>query len=338
MTHPSDTSFKITVLIPFRNEASNLPALIESLKIQNRESIQVEFIFIDDHSEDGFDPEPLFSNIDQFKLLKLPIGKEGKKAAIRYGIEHSVGDLIITIDADCTMNEHWLNSIAGFYRLNRPAMIVAPVLASNGHGMMHAFQNIELAVLSATAAGSLKLGYPTLASGANLAFERSAYLLAKSAMNEDLASGDDVFLLSAIHKYHPERALYLKSPQAVVKTAYENSISAIFQQKKRWASKTFSYELRYMGIMAMVVFLGNFSIILGFLWSVFNPSFLPIFVSSFMLKILVDFVLFKQAAEFYRLPLKPHYFFISSLFYPAYVVLIGSLAPVTGYRWKHRSR
>ncbi len=51
----------------------------------------------------------------------------GKKQALRTGISAAKAELIITTDADCTMGKSWIRTIAAFYEINRPDMIICPV-------------------------------------------------------------------------------------------------------------------------------------------------------------------------------------------------------------------
>ena len=54
---PPDSTFEnslpgVSIVIPFRNEANNLPDLLKSLEAQNYPKDQLEFILVDDHSEE----------------------------------------------------------------------------------------------------------------------------------------------------------------------------------------------------------------------------------------------------------------------------------------------
>ena len=91
---------QISVVIPFRNEASNIPNLLVS--ITQLISLPLEFIWVNDHSEDT-SLETLKNLSPNHPLLHLPIGQTGKKAAIRAGIASAKGSYILTWDADITV-------------------------------------------------------------------------------------------------------------------------------------------------------------------------------------------------------------------------------------------
>ena len=88
---------KLSIIIPCYNENSTLPILIE--KIQNCQIEDKEIIIIDDCSTDGTKELLQSIKIDVDKVLFQKINS-GKGAAIRTGIQHATGEIIIFQDAD----------------------------------------------------------------------------------------------------------------------------------------------------------------------------------------------------------------------------------------------
>lgn len=90
------TQLNCTVVVPYRNEAANLSALVRALQGQKLERFEV--IFVNDHSTDNSE-EVLAKGLKDtdfsFKLLSLKEG-EGKKAALTLGIGKASYELIIT--------------------------------------------------------------------------------------------------------------------------------------------------------------------------------------------------------------------------------------------------
>jgi len=94
----------ISVVVPLRNEATNVAELIDSLRAQ-KNLTQVEFLLLDDNSED----ETLTllhqhtSALSNFYILNgstLPQGWIGKTWALQQLFERSSGEIIISVDAD----------------------------------------------------------------------------------------------------------------------------------------------------------------------------------------------------------------------------------------------
>ncbi|CAB4862056.1 MAG: glycosyltransferase [Actinobacteria bacterium] len=105
--NPSETAEiaeSVSVLVPLRNESNNVIALVDSLKNQ-RLLKNVEFIFLDDNSEDLTYQflEDAVSGLKNFHIIKgslLPPGWIGKSWALHQSLEVARGEIIISVDAD----------------------------------------------------------------------------------------------------------------------------------------------------------------------------------------------------------------------------------------------
>ena len=89
-------SIKYTVVIPAYNEEKAIVLTIEEVK--NVVNEEYEILVVDDGSEDK--TYELARKCD-VKVIRHKKNK-GKAAAIRTGIENALGEIVVTIDADCT--------------------------------------------------------------------------------------------------------------------------------------------------------------------------------------------------------------------------------------------
>ena len=103
----------ISVLIPARNEAGTLPNLLASLNRQHQQPLEV--IVIDDHSSDG---TAAIARAAAGRLpLKviapppLPPGWCGKTWALHHGVQTSLGDVLVFLDADTEPEPDLLGSL-----------------------------------------------------------------------------------------------------------------------------------------------------------------------------------------------------------------------------------
>ncbi len=98
----SETPATITVVVPFLNEAQNLPVLYERLVAAlEPEGVAFEVLFVDDGSSD---PSPTWvaaraAQDPRVKLLRLS-RNFGHQLAITAGMDHADGDAVVIMDAD----------------------------------------------------------------------------------------------------------------------------------------------------------------------------------------------------------------------------------------------
>jgi cellulose synthase/poly-beta-1,6-N-acetylglucosamine synthase-like glycosyltransferase len=327
---------RVSIILPVRNEGKNIPRILEHLSKQDYEKENYEIVVVDDFSEDNTAGLIEAAGVSNLKLVRLK-EKGGKKQAITEGIYHSKGVLIVTTDADCQMGEQWLSSLVSFYEEHGSRMIIAPVLLRGETSFPQIVQSQEMTVLTASACASLYYDIPLLCSGANLAYEKEAFLAVNGFEGVDqTATGDDVFLMLKIQKQFQDGINYLKSKEAVVFTHPEPDFFSAMRQRKRWASKTFSYGFSLVTGIAMLIFLMNFFILLSGILSVINVKFAYALITSLSLKCIVDFMLLRSASSFFGKKVYPVYYVLGTLIYPLYVTFIGLISPFTQYIWKGR--
>ena len=88
---------KLSVVIPVYNEVNTIKEVLEVVKKVDIGSVEKEIVVVDDCSTDGtFD---VLKGLKEIKLVKHK-KNSGKGAAVRTGIKHSTGDIIIIQDAD----------------------------------------------------------------------------------------------------------------------------------------------------------------------------------------------------------------------------------------------
>ncbi|SFE43837.1 glycosyltransferase family 2 protein [Flavobacterium xueshanense] len=325
---------KFSIIIPFRNEAENLPVLLESLSKLNYSVELFEVILVDDESEKKFLVPSLkfkVSIVDNIRFSNSP-----KKDAIGTAMQIVNTDWIITTDADCTVNTNWLLSLDNYIQLHDVAMIAGAVTYDCNNSFLHHFQQLDLASLQGATIGSFGIDRAFLCNGANFAYTKSFFKkLNGFEGNDKIASGDDVFLLQKAVTKSPEKVHYLKSKNNIILTKPLNDWESLFYQRVRWASKTSSYQSMFGKRLALVVFAGNLSLVLALMLSVLGLLSFINFLLLFALKFAVDTVLIYKSHSFLT-KTKIRYLILSSVLYPFFSISVALYSLFGKYEWKGR--
>ncbi len=334
----------ITIVIPARNERSNIGACIDAILAQKYPVHLLEVIVVDDHSTDRTIDVVLEYNDERVRCIQLadyiiPGTKLNayKKAALAAGIKESRGSLIVTTDADCTAPNLWLLHIAGLYELKNPAMIVAPVIFSGSHGVLNKFQLIDFMGMQGITAAAHAMKMGNMNNGANLAFSKAIFNEVKGYEGvEHLASGDDYLLMMKVAKLPDARIEYLKSPNAIISTLPQPDWSSFLQQRIRWASKSGKYDDKRLTAILMLVYLFNCSFVVLGIAGIFNHHYWVVAGIMFGLKTIAEYIFMVPVATFFRKQWTQPYFPVLQPLHILYIVLAGFLGFIGNYRWKDR--
>ena len=337
----------ISVIVAARNEENNIGKLIDAIKKQNYPSHLFELIIVDDHSTDRTADiiKPFLNN--QIRLIPLILADKAtvayKKAAIDAGIKNSKGELIITTDADCIMSENWLSTIAAFYELHHPKMMVMPVVIKNNHSFLGLFQTLDFMSLQGITGAAVHQKIHGMCNGANLAYTRKVYDEVNGFEGIDhIASGDDMLLMHKISKKYKNEILFLKSKNVIVETEPETNITDFINQRIRWASKADKYEDKSLFPVLLLVYLINVFLIVMFICGMFfNFEFLifNFYFSYFLLltiKTAAELSFLSPVSRFFGYAKLLWWFPLFQPFHILYTVVAGWMGKFGSYKWKGR--
>nr|WP_315147511.1 glycosyltransferase [uncultured Flavobacterium sp.] len=323
-----------SILVPFRNEAENLPILLESISKLKYPKDLFEVLLIDDASEEKFQiPNSKF----QITLTNtIRQSNSPKKDAITTGVPLANNEWIVTTDADCVVPENWLLTMDAFIQNHKVEMIAGAVTYDCEPSFLHHFQQLDLTSLQGATIGSFGINKGFMCNGANFAYTKSLFQkLNGFEGNDKIASGDDVFLLQKAIAQCPEKVHYLKSKDTIVRTQPTDSWKALFHQRLRWASKTSSYQSRFGIGLGLVVFAGNLSLILGLVFGFLGWIPLVYIILLWLAKFMVDSVLLFKTHRFLS-PSKMRYRLASSLLYPFFSTSVALYTVFGSFEWKGR--
>lgn len=321
---------ELVVIIPFRNEEKRIECLLKSILESNE--LPKEFIFVNDHSSDGsFDLIAKKLIGIPHRLLELPEDQEGKKRAIRYAIEQSSSDYILSYDADIEFNPNYFTKLK---TLSEADLYILPAILKAKKFHEHLYE-VDLILVNAANCGIAGLKRPIMASGANLLYKRDAFEKYDNfESHSHMPSGDDIYLLRDFRKQNAVIRLITDTTFSI-ETETPQSLKEFFNQRLRWIAKTGDVKDNLSTYLAIiqVVLTFCFVLIAGIL--AFNCEW-KMFMVCYILKTSVDMLIFLP--YFNRIKRMKSWLFIPiyELLFPLYSLVILCAMYLYKPVWKGR--
>ncbi len=325
----------ISIVIAVRNEEKNIQNLLES--INKQQYTNFELIIIDDHSTDNTINVIKNYGLNNCTILKLSENKQGKKTALNTAISESKGELIVTTDADCTMDFNWLYSIATFFQQEKAEFIIGPVKQIITNNFFQNLFSLDFLSLQAAGAGATELQNPFMCNGANLAFTKSLWEKTNNIEGQKYTSGDDVFFLhTAINTISKKSIRFLFSKDAIVSTNAPANISEFIEQRIRWASKAKGYSNKTAILTSIIVFTYNLFLLYLLIISPFSILCFYYFLILLFFKLIIDFPILYFSSNFYKQKKILLLYIPLQTFYYIYITTISLLSLFKKFKWKDR--
>ena len=332
----------ISIVIAIKNEIPRLPALLKYLQEQDYPDDLLEIIIVDNGSQDGsyewlIDKASQVPQIHVLSTANVATDYKFKKAALSLGIEYASGDVILTTDADCTLKQSWVSSMASCFNENVD-VVTGYSAIQYGHKLFERIQALDFLMLMAAGKSTINIGLAWACSGQNWAFRRRLFEKVGGYKRiRDRVGGDDSLFLQVLRKETHATVVFNDSPDSHVATQPVHGISEFLRQRIRWASEA-NYMHRFnLSFFTVVIatFLANLFALLLPVWFMVDKR---IFLASFiflLLKCLVEGLLvFKSTKDFNRRDLRKT-FFQWFVFQIPYVILMGVLSFWgNSLRWK----
>jgi cellulose synthase/poly-beta-1,6-N-acetylglucosamine synthase-like glycosyltransferase len=337
---PAQSSTQFTVIIPARNEAANIKACVDSIIAQDYPKDAFEIIVIDDFSEDdtAFIVQALSQQFSQVRLLQLKDHcKEGetlayKKKAIEIAVSLAKGDWILTTDADCIVPKKWLLLYNAYIQQHQPCFVAAPVMFIKTSGVLNQFQVLDFLALQGITAAAVGAGKHSMSNGANLGFEKTAFIAVGGYQGVDhIASGDDMFLMHKMKQTLHKPVGYLFHPDAIVLTAAMDTWKGFIMQRIRWASKARYYDDRSITMVLTLVYLFNLSFVCLALMGSWSSLIIALGFKTFFELYFLD-----PVARFFKLQPELRYFVFYQPIHIVYNIAAGLFGQLKTYSWKGR--
>ncbi|HET6253896.1 MAG TPA: glycosyltransferase [Puia sp.] len=287
-----------------------------------------------------------------------------KKLAIGTGVQIASGELIVTTDADCRFHPDWLTTIAAFYEEKNAKFIAAPVRIGDPLPARHSavpagdplpaphhnhstapgsptflsiFQTLDFITLQGITGAAVAKKFHSMCNGANLAYQKNAFIEVGGFSNiDDIPSGDDMLLMHKIYNKYPDSVWFLKSPRAIASTQPETTWSGFIHQRVRWASKADRYDDKRIFRVLLLVYLVNFMFVILPVAACWDRRWLWLFLIALLTKTLLEYPFVSTVARFFGQRALMKWFPFLQPLHIVYTVVIGWMGKFGSYRWKDR--
>lgn len=285
----------VSILVSARNEEEGIRRTLDSLMTQRYKG-RWDIWIADDRSTDRT-PQILAEYAERFPdrihvltISELSPGESAKKNAIAKLVEASSGEILLLTDADCVVLPTWIRSMVrefepGIDFVAGHSYIELPADRKN---WLLNMQAVETMAYRIAGTGALAMGMPITSTGNNLAYRRSFFESVHGFEGvSKIQSGDDDLLLQKLVREAPWKARYSVDPDAFVTTRGKETLPELWEQRKRWASKTTYYAKRTVALL-VVIFLFFCMLSLGYVLSFFSSKILLATVFGFFVKLVGD--------------------------------------------------
>ena len=328
----------VTVIIPFRNEAANLPGLIQDIIALDIKDIEIEVILVNDHSDDDWNRvKEISSEYSRIKFIDQKAGAEGKKKAIELGVSLAKGELILITDADCHLNSGWVRSLVSRFD-EKTGFVAGTVRYRSGNSFFERFQALEFGGLWLAGAGLAGAGSPVICSAASMAFRKNLFFKVDGFRdNIQFASGDDEFLMRAIHRLG-YKVRFVLEKESAVETNPGRDIKSFAEQRSRWASKSLFYEDFALVAQLMIIFFFYLSLLVALpLMAPFGKAFALYFIIAFLLKSVAEYRILKEGEGILFPKVTPVFLIKAELVQIPYILYAAISGVFGGFKWKGRA-
>jgi cellulose synthase/poly-beta-1,6-N-acetylglucosamine synthase-like glycosyltransferase len=235
------SSPRISVIVPAYNEEKTIKSCIQSLLSLSYDNFEV--IVVDDGSLDQ--TYKLASEIKSEKLLIIHQENTGKSKALNNAIKQSTGEIILTVDADTTLDMDALRKIADRF-LSNPSIgaVAGNVKVHPESRLINNLQSAEYATgINLVRKGQSVLGCVMVVPGPVAAIKKEAIVKAGYFSEETFAEDFDITLnilkLGYRIEYEEASIAYTDAPK---------NTEDIIKQRRRWYRGMFQVLDKHKGM------------------------------------------------------------------------------------------
>jgi cellulose synthase/poly-beta-1,6-N-acetylglucosamine synthase-like glycosyltransferase len=247
----------VSILIPSRNEAENLPQCLDSLANLDYPLQKLQIILGNDRSSD--DTEKILKAFaDQNKTVKLVQIQEGdstkmngKANAMSQMAKYATGEVLLFTDADCQVPRNWVNSMVNSW-LNSGAGIITGITFVKANSIFGKMQGMDWWLTLGMVKVMSDLGFSVTSMGNNMLIGKEAYQAVGGFEGIPFSLTEDFEIARNIQS-KGYKILQQVSKDNLISTKPQKEFHLLLQQRKRWMSGAMSLPFYWRLILAVQV-------------------------------------------------------------------------------------
>jgi GT2 family glycosyltransferase len=236
----------LSVVIPVYNGEIDLPDLIECLRSQTYPVDQVEYLLVDNNSQDNsvarVQELAAGSSINIRSLSENKI--QSSYAARNAGIRAAMGEIIVFTDMDCRPEPQWLEELIKPFSTQNIGLVAGEIIALPSQNLLEKYADKQEILSQKHTLNNAFLPYGQTA---NLAIRRLIFEQV-GLFRPYLTTGGDADLCWRIQQQSDYQLEF--APQATVKHRHRSTFKALKSQWRRYGeSNRYLHELHGINLM-----------------------------------------------------------------------------------------
>lgn len=229
----------VTIVVPARNEESNIATCLDSLLASSYPNDRLNIIVVNDGSTDATG-EIVETYVERYQEIVSVVSPDfsetetlrGKPRALHAGLMHVKTELALMTDADCTVSTEWVESMVKLLSVDNVAMTCGfTVVRETTFPAL--LQLMEWLFNHSLASGGVALGHPLGCFGNNLGIRMSVYRELGGYASIPFSVTEDLALLQSVAKRGYD-IRYAPSYRLKVQTGALTTFKAFMHQLHRW--------------------------------------------------------------------------------------------------------
>lgn len=248
---------KVSVLIPCRNEAQNLPRCLDSIEKLDYPKDRIQFVFGNDRSTDETAAilSSWVASHSNSILMEVVEGdskrRNGKANALFQMAKSANGDFYLFTDADCVVPSNWVKSMV-LAQKNADSGIVTGITHIGSGSLFGKMQAFDWWLSLGMVKVMNDLGISVTSMGNNMLITKKAYDSVGGFEGIPFSLTEDFEMGKAIEK-KGYKAVHHVSADNLVETLPQQNPKGLLDQRKRWMHGAMDLPMYWRAVLAMQV-------------------------------------------------------------------------------------